>query len=80
MHEVVLHGYFHSRPRSAGGWWDTFVTEHYTAREGEFYDLSESEATLRLERGKQRVCGTWLSGARVHCARLASWSRSRARS
>ena len=52
MHEVVLHGYFHSRPRSAGGWWDTFVTEHYTAREGEFYDLSESEATRRLERGK----------------------------
>jgi uncharacterized protein len=52
MHEVVLHGYFHSRPRSAGGWWDTFVTEHYTAREGEFYDLSESEAMQRLERGK----------------------------
>ena len=52
MHEVVLHGYFHSRPRSAGGWWDTFVTEHYTAREGEFYDLSENEATRRLERGK----------------------------
>jgi uncharacterized protein len=52
MHEVVLHGYFHSRPRSAGGWWDTFVTEHYTAREGEFYDLSESEAARRLERGK----------------------------
>ena len=52
MHEVVLHGYFHSRPRSEGGWWDTFVTEHYTAREGEFYDLSESEATRRLERGK----------------------------
>jgi predicted deacetylase len=51
-HEVVLHGYFHSRPRSAGGWWDTFVTEHYTAHEGEFYDLSESEATQRLERGK----------------------------
>jgi uncharacterized protein len=53
MHEVVLHGYFHSRPRSAGGWWDTFVTEHYTAREGEFYDLSEREATRRLERGKR---------------------------
>jgi uncharacterized protein len=52
-HEVVLHGYFHSRPRTAGGWWDTFVTEHYTAREGEFYDLSESEAMLRLERGKR---------------------------
>ena len=53
MHEVVLHGYFHSRPQSAGGWWVTFVTEHYTAQEGEFYDLSESEARLRLERGKR---------------------------
>jgi uncharacterized protein len=52
-HEVVLHGYFHSRPQCAAGWWVTFVTEHYTAQEGEFYDLSESEARLRLERGKR---------------------------
>jgi predicted deacetylase len=52
-HEVVLHGYFHSRPRNAAGWWVTFVTEHYTAQEGEFYDLSEGEARLRLERGKR---------------------------
>ena len=55
MHEVVLHGYFHSRPQRAGGWWDTFVTESYTAGEGEFYDLSESEAALRLERGKRQL-------------------------
>jgi uncharacterized protein len=55
MHEVVLHGYFHSRPQGAGGWWDTFVTEFYTAREGEFYDLSEREASLRLERGKREL-------------------------
>jgi predicted deacetylase len=52
-HEVVLHGYFHSRPPSASGWWNTFITEYYTAREGEFHDLSESEATLRLTRGKR---------------------------
>ncbi len=52
MHEIVLHGYFHSRPRSGGGWRDTFMTEHYTAREGEFYDLTEHEAALRLERGR----------------------------
>jgi uncharacterized protein len=51
-HEVVLHGYFHMRPGSDGGWWHTFVTEHYTAGEGEFYDLPEGEATLRLERAK----------------------------
>ena len=31
-HEVVLHGYFHSRPQGAAGWWVTFVTEHYTAQ------------------------------------------------
>jgi uncharacterized protein len=53
-HEIVLHGYLHSRPQRAGGWWDTLVTDYYTAREGEFYDLSESEATLRLERGKHQ--------------------------
>jgi uncharacterized protein len=61
MHEVVLHGYFHSRPQSAGGWWETVVTEHYTAREGEFYDLSESDATLRLERGKREFAELGLS-------------------
>lgn len=52
-HEIVLHGYFHMRPQSTGGWWHRFVTEHYTAGEGEFYDLPEGEAMSRLERAKR---------------------------
>ncbi len=36
------------------------MTEYYTAREGEFYDLSESEAALRLERGKREFAGLGL--------------------
>lgn len=47
-HEVVLHGYYHLRPKGAGS---NLVTEHYTAGEGEFYDLSEAEAAERLNRG-----------------------------
>jgi len=60
-HEVVLHGYFHMRPGGSGGWWDTFVTEHYTAGEGEFYDLPEGEAALRLERAKSEFSAVGLA-------------------
>ena len=38
-----------------------FVTEYYTAGEGEFYDLSEGEATLRLERAKREFCAVGLA-------------------
>ena len=60
-HEVVLHGYFHIRPRDgAGGWWKSVIAEHYTAGEGEFYDLPEGEALSRLERGKRDFAATGL--------------------
>jgi predicted deacetylase len=51
-HEVVLHGYYHKRPPSSSGLVARLVTEHYTAGEGEFYDLSEDAARERLERAK----------------------------
>ncbi len=51
-HEIVLHGYYHRRARQAGGWWTRLVTEHYTAGEGEFFDLTENQAAARL--GKAR--------------------------
>jgi uncharacterized protein len=51
--EIVLHGYFHMRPAGAGGWWDAVVTEHYTAGEGEFYDLPQPEAASRLGRARR---------------------------
>lgn len=61
VHEVVLHGYFHMRPASISWWWQTLVTEHYTAGEGEFYDLSEAEATDRLERARRELGAAGLS-------------------
>lgn len=60
-HEIVLHGYFHSRPGDgAEGWWKSAITEHYTAGEGEFYDLPEGEALSRLQRGKRDLAATGL--------------------
>lgn len=70
-HEVVLHGYYHLRPKGAGS---NLVTEHYTAGEGEFYDLTEDEARQRLGRGLEDfrragfapagfIAPAWLLGA-----------------
>ena len=56
-HEIVLHGYFHLRPKSSG-FKENFTTEFYTAGEGEFYDLSENEAGLRLENGLRDFAGS----------------------
>ena len=78
-HEVVLHGYFHMRPSSGGGWWGTLVTEHYTVNEGEFYDLAEGEAASRLEDAKREfaaaglfpkgfIAPAWLLGAEAEQA------------
>jgi predicted deacetylase len=78
-HELVLHGYFHMRPAAVGGWWDTLVTKYYTAGEGEFYDLSESEALSLLEKAKRDfaaaelsargfIAPAWLLGAEAEAA------------
>ncbi len=74
-HEVVLHGYYHLRTGGPRNW----VTERYTAGEGEFYDLSEAGARERLERGRReleaaglRPCGfiapAWLLGPAAEAA------------
>ena len=52
-HEVVVHGYFHRRER--GGFESArtrWVTQVYTAAEGEFFDLSERAAAERLSRAR----------------------------
>jgi predicted deacetylase len=78
-HEIVLHGYFHLRPRSEAGLWSTVLTQHYTAGEGEFYDLPEREASSRLERAKREfmeaglaprgfIAPAWLLGAEAETA------------
>jgi predicted deacetylase len=48
-HEVVIHGYFHERPRRPEeSLRDKFLTRLYTAGEGEFYDLDYDEALHRI--------------------------------
>jgi uncharacterized protein len=48
-HEIVIHGYFHERPRrTQESLADKFVTRFYTQNEGEFYDLPYEEALRRI--------------------------------
>jgi predicted deacetylase len=52
-HEIVLHGYYHDRPPSPrDNTWKRLITEHYTAGEGEFYDLDYEQARTILKMGK----------------------------
>jgi uncharacterized protein len=51
-HEVVLHGYYHKRPKKDVSFFQALITEHYTAGEGEFFDLTEVQARVRLEKAK----------------------------
>ncbi len=77
-HEIVLHGYYHLRP-SGGGICGRFMTEFYTAGEGEFYDLPKTAAAERLETAKREFAGlgfhpkgfiapAWLLGAEAEAA------------
>jgi uncharacterized protein len=54
-HEVVIHGYYHQRPRAQG---ETvrgkLLTRYYTRDEGEFYDLSYEEAFGRITTARER--------------------------
>src|SRR5436309_3287780 len=48
-YEIVIHGYFHERPRHANETIrDKCFTRLYTADEGEFYDLDYDEAFRRI--------------------------------
>jgi len=79
-HEPVLHGYYHLREQqSADGVFKKMVTQSYTAGEGEFFDLSETEARERLKSGMSEftACGVaatgfiapaWLLGDDAECA------------
>jgi len=53
-HEIVIHGYFHERPRRANGsLTDRFVTQVYTQGEGEFFDLDYDEARRRINTARE---------------------------
>jgi predicted deacetylase len=48
-HEIVIHGYFHERPRGCDETWsERFLTRFYTNDEGEFYDIGYEEAFRRI--------------------------------
>ena len=60
-HEIVLHGFYHRRePRPDAGLRQKLVTEHYTAGEGEFFDLDYEEARERMEDGREMLTGAGL--------------------
>lgn len=80
-HEVVIHGYFHQRPR--GGGRETLrsrlLTRYYTRDEGEFYDLSYAEALARITQAREQfkaaglrprgfIAPAWLLGAEAERA------------
>jgi predicted deacetylase len=52
-HEIVIHGYFHERPRRNGeNARVKFFTQFYTNDEGEFYDLDYDEALRRITQAR----------------------------
>ena len=58
--EIVIHGYFHERPRRArASFLEKFVTQFYTEGEGEFYDLGYDEAFRRIKTAREEflACG-----------------------
>ena len=60
-HEIVIHGYFHERPRSAKeSLHDKFLTRFYTEQEGEFYDLGYDEALSRITKARDEFCASGL--------------------
>ena len=60
-HEIILHGFYHRRePREGDGAGRRLVTEHYTAGEGEFYDLGYEEARRRMEDGREMLTAAGL--------------------
>jgi uncharacterized protein len=53
-HEIVIHGYFHERPRRVGASVrDRIVTRFYTRDEGEFFDLEYDEAFKRISKAHE---------------------------
>lgn len=65
-HEAVLHGFYHLRPVKKGENLATrLITRSYTAGEGEFYDLSFTQASALLREGREALlrCGVAPEGS-----------------
>jgi len=61
-HEIVIHGYFHERPRrpdeTAA---EKLFTRFYTKNEGEFYDLEYDEAFRRITQAREEFTAAGLT-------------------
>jgi predicted deacetylase len=61
-HEIVIHGYFHERPRRNGeNLRERFFTRLYTNDEGEFYDLDYDESFRRITQAREEFAGAGLT-------------------
>ncbi len=61
-HEIVIHGYFHDRPRRANETVrEKFMTRFYTNDEGEFFDLSYEEAFRRITLAREEFVSLGLA-------------------
>ena len=60
-HEIVIHGFFHERPRRAHeNLLEKIVTRFYTRGEGEFYDLAYDEAFRRIKTARDEFVAAGL--------------------
>jgi predicted deacetylase len=61
-HEIVIHGYFHERPRRGGETvLEKLFTRFYTKDEGEFYDLDYDEAFRRITQAREEFTAAGLT-------------------
>src|SRR5438477_11119856 len=61
-HEIVIHGYFHERPRRPGERIrEKFMTRFYTKDEAEFFDLDYDEAFARITKARDEFKAARLS-------------------
>src|SRR5213076_3442405 len=61
-HEIVIHGYFHERPRRPGERIrEKFMTRFYTKDEAEFFDLDYDEAFARITQARDEFKAARLS-------------------
>jgi uncharacterized protein len=61
-HEIVIHGYFHERPRRENeSPREKFMTRFYTDDEGEFFDLSYDESLRRIKQAREEFVSLGLA-------------------